>query len=159
LAASVRVVVLATQFPDIDASLCDMVVADLRRAGFFASVLECGAPGEADLTATASWYSTRSSDNWCTPDNSIGLALITAGIVPACSCPSGYQLNFSSSRGGPSQQVLLDREACSLFGWGPLFLNLKPEYHWRGPEDPALRASYLGHRLAGSRDALKSLLP
>ena len=157
LEASVSVIVTPGEYPDIDTSLCETVVSDLQSSGFFSAVLPCGAKNAADIVAVASWYTARTPESWCTADNSIGLSLLTAGIVPACSCPSGYALDFTSPNGA-TQEVLMEREACTLFGWGPVFLNLSSEYHWRGPVDGNLRAAHLRNQLENSRDSIAALL-
>jgi hypothetical protein len=157
LEASVSVVVTPSEYPDIDTSLCEMVVSDLQSTGFFSAVLPCGAGDDADIVVVASWHTPRSPESWCTADTSIGLSLLTAGIVPACSCPSGYALHIASPNGA-THEVLMEREACTLFGWGPVFLNLRPEYHWRGPADAKLRAAHLRSQLGNSRDSISALL-
>jgi hypothetical protein len=155
--AKVSVVVRPSEYSDIDSSLCEMVVSDLQSTGFFSAVLPCGAKDAADIVAVASWHTARGPESWCTADTSIGLSLLTVGIVPACSCPSGYALHFTSPS-GETHEVLMEREACTLFGWGPVFLNLRPEYHWRGPADANLRSAYLRNQLRISRDSIGALL-
>jgi hypothetical protein len=122
------------------------------------AISDCGdLVGPVDLTARVSWHTLRQADDWCTGDGSIGLSLLTAGIVPACSCESGYALDFVGSADRDSVTVRLDREACTLFGWFPVFLNFRSDYHWYGPHDAALRAQALREQLLKARSALAGL--
>ncbi len=158
LPVSVRVIPEASRYPELDRELCDRVVSDLRAANVFTTVKNCAnGGGPVDLTAYASWHTLRQWNDWCSGGQSIGLSLLTAGIVPACSCESGYALHFVVRADDEGVTVRLDREACTLFGWFPLFLNLRSDYHLRGPTDAGLRAEALREQLLKARSDLANL--
>jgi hypothetical protein len=135
--------------------LCERVVHDLRATGMFATVKDCETTHDSsDMTVEVDWYTTRRFDDWCTGDTSIGLSLLTAGIVPACSCPAGYELQFMGRGDRSPITVRLAREACTYFGWVSPFLNLRDDYHWFGPADATLQAQALRIELMAVRTEL-----
>jgi hypothetical protein len=158
LSISLRVIPEPSRFPDLDRGLCERAVGDLRATHVFRAVSDCGDMVDpVDLTARVSWHTLREADDWCTGDRSIGLSLVTAGIVPACSCESGYALRFVGGADEDGVTVRLDREACTLFGWFPLFLNFRSDYHLYGPPDAGLRAQALREQLFKARAELAAL--
>lgn len=157
LPISLAVVAEPSEFPDLDRELCERAVVDLRATQVFENVRDCDNRRLGDVTARASWHTLRRADDWCTGDRSIGLSLLTAGIVPACSCESGYTLQFVGGADQKGVVVHLDREACTLFGWLPLFLNFRSDYHWYGPADSGLRAQALREELLLARTELGRL--
>jgi hypothetical protein len=158
LPISLRVIPEPSGHPPLDRKLCERAVGDLRATQVFSAVTDCGdSVDRVDLTARVSWHTLRRADDWCTGDRSIALALVTAGIVPACSCESGYALRFVGSADEDVVTVRLDREACTLIGWVPLFLNLRSDYHWYGPADAQLRTQALREQLLKARPELAGL--
>lgn len=150
---SLGVVAEGTDYPDEEAQ---DAAALLDRTGAFSEVASASTI-EPDLVVVVTRYPPRGHGDWCHGDNSIALALLTAGLIPACGCSSGYLMEFSAAGSSDTVEFRFEHEACSWVGWIPLFWNARADYHWYGGPDEALEAAHLASQLTAVQEELTTL--
>jgi hypothetical protein len=72
-------------------------------------------------------------------------------------CHRAYEIRFVSESTGKSLDFQDQYAADTWFGWVPIFMNLREDWHWYGPPHHDLRIAYLRRDLSEIRSDLMRL--